>query len=95
MTPGEASGAPDHRQAFVHAAHLALREGADPRAPGGAVTLALCGLWEHPPPCRWPHNNDLDHRAFPAAFRTVFVAAPGDEGRVRQLIAEALLAADQ
>jgi hypothetical protein len=28
-------------QAFVHEASLALAHGADPRAPGGAVTVSL------------------------------------------------------
>ncbi|MGH2690392.1 MAG: hypothetical protein ACRDKW_16530 [Actinomycetota bacterium] len=78
------------RTAFVHAARLELAEGADPRAPGGAVTLALCGAWEHPPACRWPHQNALDDALTPTAFRTVFVAPPDDEARVRALIVEAL-----
>lgn len=79
----------------MHAAQLELGEGADPRAPGGAVTLALCGAWEHPPPCRWPHNNAIDEAAVPALFRTVFVAMPDDEARVRALIVRALRASDQ
>jgi hypothetical protein len=74
----------------VHAARLELSGGTDPRAPGGAVTLALCGAWDHPPPCRWPHHNALDDAATPAVFRTVFVAAAGDEARVRGLIVEGL-----
>jgi hypothetical protein len=30
----------------------------DPAALGGAVTVALCGNWEHDGPCRWPHHTD-------------------------------------
>ena len=41
---------------FVHEAAIELADGADPRAPGGAITVALCGHWEHEPPCRWPHH---------------------------------------
>jgi len=34
---------------------LRLEPGGDPRAPGGAITVALCGHWDHEGPCRWPH----------------------------------------
>ena len=30
----------------------------DPAALGGAVTVALCGHWEHEGPCRWPHHTE-------------------------------------
>ena len=30
----------------------------DPAALGGAVTVALCGHWEHDGPCRWPHHTE-------------------------------------
>ena len=39
--------------------HLRLEEGADERAPGAAVTVALCGHWDHKGPCRWPHFSSL------------------------------------
>lgn len=83
-------GAVPSRMVFVHAARLELAEGTDPRAPGGAVTLALCGAWEHPPPCRSPHHNAIDAATAPASFRTVFVASADDETRVRALIVDAL-----
>ena len=38
---------------------LRLEEGADERAPGGAVTVALCGHWDHEGPCRWPHFSSI------------------------------------
>ena len=44
---------------FVHEATVELADGADPRALGGAITVALCGHWEHEPPCRWPHHTDI------------------------------------
>ena len=25
---------------------------------GGAVTVALCGHWDHEGPCRWPHHTE-------------------------------------
>jgi hypothetical protein len=33
--------------AYVLEAELALREGVDPAAVGAAVTVELCGHWEH------------------------------------------------
>jgi len=47
---------------FVHAAHLRLAADGDERAPGAAVTTALCGHWEHESACRWPHNTDIARR---------------------------------
>jgi hypothetical protein len=44
---------------FVHAAHLRLAPDGDERAPGGAITTALCGHWEHEGSCRWPHQTDV------------------------------------
>jgi len=35
------------RQVYIYEAELDLVPGADPRAPGGAVTVALCGRWDH------------------------------------------------
>jgi hypothetical protein len=57
------------RQAFAHAAVVELI--GDDRAPGGAITVALCGSWSHDPPCPLaPHHTDalrdggeLDHAA--------------------------------
>lgn len=40
-------------------ATLYLENGADTRAPGGAVTCALCGHWDHEGACRWPHFNQI------------------------------------
>lgn len=44
----------------MHRAELILDDEADERAPGGAVTVALCGHWDHEGPCQWPHNNAID-----------------------------------
>ena len=57
---------------------LAMIPGTDPRAPGGEVTVELCGHWEHVGACRWPHNSRLDAEVDPAQLRTV-VVAPGEE----------------
>jgi hypothetical protein len=76
--------------AFVLAASLELGEGVDTRAPGGEVTVALCGHWEHEGPCRWPHHSSIDASVTPARLRTV-VAAPGeDRAEVVQRVTESL-----
>ena len=75
---------------FVHEAAIDLANGADPRAPGGAITVALCGHWEHEPPCRWPHHTDITPEGDRHVVRTVFTAAPEEEPAVRQRIVEAL-----
>ncbi len=59
----------------------------DPAAVGAAVTVALCGHWEHEPPCRWPHNNEFDGND---GFRTLYVAPTGEEAEVHGRIAAAL-----
>ena len=38
---------------------IVLKTGSDERAPGGAITVALCGHWEHEGPCRWPHFSAM------------------------------------
>ena len=38
-------------ESSTHRARVRLAEGADRAAPGGAVTPALCGAWDHEPPC--------------------------------------------
>jgi len=78
------------RETFVHEAELRLAAGTDPAAPGGAVTTALCGHWEHEGPCRWPHNNDITVSGARATFRTLFAAPAADEQEIRRRIDEAL-----
>jgi hemoglobin len=73
-------------QAWVHEAEVEVEADADPRAVGAAVTVALCGHWEHEGPCRWPHNNAIDGRL----FRTLFVCRSDEEPAVRALIRSAL-----
>lgn len=38
---------------------LHLEQGSDSRAPGGAVTVALCGHWDHDGTCTWPHHSSI------------------------------------
>ena len=76
--------------AFVHEAELVMDGEADERAPGGAITVALCGHWEHEGSCRWPHNNAIALEGRWARLRTVFVAPPEDEETVRERIERGL-----
>ena len=79
------------RQTFAHDAVLALEPGGDDRAPGGAITVALCGSWSHEPPCPLaPHHTDARPDGNEVTLRILFAAAPEDESRVRSLIDDAL-----
>jgi hypothetical protein len=76
---------------FAHDAVLALDPGGDERAPGGAITVALCGSWSHEPPCRLaPHHTGARRNGAEVRLRVLFAAAPADEPRVRTLVEEAL-----
>lgn len=70
----------------MHEAVVDLAAGVDPRAVGAAVTVALCGHWEHDGPCRWPHNNEIAG----GLFRTLFVCDVQDLDEVRSRIRTAL-----
>jgi hypothetical protein len=76
-------------EAFVVEAALALDPSCDPRAPGGAVTVELCGHWDHDGPCRWPHNSALDDTG---TFRTLYVASSSEAPTVASRIEHALRA---
>ncbi len=69
---------------------LELGDFVDVRAPGGTVTSALCGHWEHDGPCRWPHNSQLNTSTVPAILRTVAAVEPGDFDEVIGLVNIAL-----
>ena len=79
------------RQAFAHEAVLVMEPGADVRAPGAAVTVALCGHWNHEPPCPLaPHRVSADEDDGALSVRILFAAEPDTEVEVRQLIDQAL-----
>ncbi len=79
------------RQAFAHDAVLVMEPGADVRAPGAAVAVALCGHWDHEPPCPLaPHRVSTDWADGELHVRILFAAAPGSEDTVRRLIELAL-----
>lgn len=75
---------------FELEAEVVLRAGADPAAVGAAVTVAVCGHWDHEGPCRWPHHSEIDAEREPARFRTVFAADQAEAPEVRERIEAAL-----
>ena len=77
---------------FAHEAVLTMGPEADLRAPGAAITVALCGHWEHEPPCPVaPHHSHAERVGDEVRIRTVFTATPEQEREVRHLIDRALL----
>ena len=79
------------RQAYAHDAVVALQPGGSPNALGGAITMALCGHCNHPPPCPLaPHYvaNFADGEI--VMLRILFATEPINEQRVRSLIDAAL-----
>jgi hypothetical protein len=79
------------RKAFVHDAVIAMQTGGSPNALGGAITLALCGSWDHPPPCSLaPHYVTNTPTGETVTLRVLFATEPVNEQRVRALIGEAL-----
>ena len=84
-------GAVTARSGFAHRAVLALSPGTDRAAPGAAVTVELCGHWEHQPPCPLaPHHTAVGGADDALDVRVVFAAAPMDEAEVRRRIEAAL-----
>jgi len=79
------------RSSFVHTAVVVLGRDADPGAPGGAVTLELCGSWDHEPPCPLAaHHTSVADAGDASRLRILFAAAPADEAEVRDRIDAAL-----
>jgi hypothetical protein len=79
------------RQAFAHDAVVEMDPDADPRAPGAAITVALCGHWDHQPPCPLaPHHTRADRDGDRVRLRILFVTERDAEPLVRQCIEQAL-----
>jgi hypothetical protein len=81
------------RAPHVYEATLELSNGIDPAEVGAAVTVELCGHWEHGGPCRWPHNNCIETDEGAARFRTLFVAPSAEAQEVHDRIELALRSA--
>ncbi len=79
------------RRTFAHNAVVALPSDGDPAAPGAAITLALCGSWDHEPPCPLaPHHTGARRVGAVLRVRILFAADPRRQRAVRQRIAKAL-----
>ena len=79
------------RKAFAHDAVIAMQHDDSPNALGGAITKALCGGWDHPPPCPLaPHYVTNVAEGETVTLRVLFATEPANEQRVRSLIGEAL-----
>lgn len=46
---------------FTLSTPISFDEAADQRAPGGAVTVELCGHWDHDGTCRFPHRSHIEN----------------------------------
>ena len=81
------------RQAYAHDAVVTMQPGGSPNALGGAITVALCGHWDHQPPCPLaPHYVSTLPDGEILAVRILFATEPDNERRVRELIGDALAA---
>ncbi|MER5184138.1 hypothetical protein ABT009_38390 [Streptomyces sp. NPDC002896] len=81
------------RHAYIHEAVLVMDPEADVQAPGAAITVALCGHWEHQPPCPLaPHHTRAERDGERVLLRTLFATEPATEGVVRDRIDRALSA---
>ena len=79
------------RRAFAHDAVVALDPDGDERAPGGAITVALCGTSGHPPPCPVAaHHTAASRSGDEVRLRLLFAAEADDERWVRRVVDEAL-----
>jgi hypothetical protein len=80
------------RETFAHDAVLTLDPDGDENAPGGAITVALCGSWSHEPPCPLaPHHTRVHRTGQEVSVRLLFAAEPDDEKRVRRLVRDVLV----
>jgi|tagenome__1003787_1003787.scaffolds.fasta_scaffold20931791_4 hypothetical protein len=83
------------RTPFAHDAVVAMDPAGDERAPGAAITVALCGSTDHEPPCPLaPHHTHAERDGDDVRLRVLFAAEPDDEPRVRAMIDGALAHAD-
>lgn len=81
------------RLAYAHEAVVILAPEADERAPGGAITVALCGALEHEPPCPLAaHHTAASERDGEVTLRILFATAPDHADDVRDRIDAALRA---
>lgn len=74
---------------FTHWATVEVVNG-DTRAIGAAVTVALCGHWDHAGSCRWPHLTTLEAVGPMFAVTVAYTCADEERSHVESLIADAI-----
>lgn len=81
------------RGLYAQNATLLMDAGADVRAPGAAITLALCGSFEHPPPCPLAaHHTSAERTGGTVRLKIIFATEPERLAKVRRRMQEALSA---
>ena len=81
------------RQAYAHDAILIVSPDGDTRAPGGAITVELCGRIDHEPPCPLAaHHTHAERAGDEVRLRVLFATEPDRSGDVRLGIDRALRA---
>jgi len=84
------------RSPFAHQAEVDLAPGGDPAALGGAISVEVCGSWDHPGPCPLaPHHTELETEGDRVRIRVLFATEPDHEAEVRRRIAAALATGTQ
>ena len=76
---------------FAIEADVELAPGSDPDAIGAAITVELCGHWEHPGACHWPHHTAIERlEGRLVTIRIVAAVRPYEdlvvEGRIRRAL---------
>jgi hypothetical protein len=74
---------------FVRRATVELLAG-DTRAIGGAVTVALCGHWDHAGPCRWPHLTEVKTDGTTLGVTVSYTCEDDERAHVESLIDAAI-----
>ena len=81
---------------YAHDAVVRMGPTDDPDAIGAAVTVALCGHWEHDPPCPLaPHATRAERNGGQVQVRTLFATGANLEMEVRRRIDHALTSGSQ
>jgi hypothetical protein len=76
---------------YAHDATVRMDQTDDPDAVGAAVTVALCGHWQHDPPCPLaPHHTSVEREAENIQVRILFATEPVRASEVRRRIDQAL-----
>ncbi|MGB0646565.1 MAG: hypothetical protein ACPGQS_05275 [Bradymonadia bacterium] len=69
---------------------IRLEDGGDVRAPGGAVTLELCGSWSHEGECRYPHFTSANNEGAEVRITVDFSAPTAEIPQITERIKNAI-----